>query len=46
MNRSTRVPGIGEAAPDFDVGGGQRASDLWAERHLVLFFFPKAFTPG
>lgn len=36
----------GTAAPDFDLGDGRKASEVWAEKHLVLYFFPKAFTPG
>ncbi len=36
----------GDAAPDFDLGDGRRASEVWADKHLVLYFFPKAFTPG
>ncbi len=36
----------GQTAPDFDLGDDRKASDIWAEKHLVLYFFPKAFTPG
>ena len=36
----------GDAAPDFTLGDGRKASEVWADRHLVLYFFPKAFTPG
>lgn len=36
----------GDTAPDFPLGDGRNASDVWADQHLVLYFFPKAFTPG
>jgi peroxiredoxin len=35
----------GDPAPDFDVGG-TRLSRILERRSVVLFFFPKAFTPG
>ena len=35
----------GSEAPDFNVGG-RSLYDLLGERAVVLFFFPKAFTPG
>jgi peroxiredoxin Q/BCP len=35
----------GQAAPDFPVGDGSLYQMLEA-RSVVLFFFPKAFTPG
>jgi peroxiredoxin len=34
-----------EEAPDFRVGD-RSLYDLLAEQAVVLFFFPKAFTPG
>jgi peroxiredoxin len=36
----------GDEAPDFEIAPGLRASTLWNDRHLVVYFFPKAFTPG
>ena len=36
----------GEQAPDFALGDGRMASELWQGNHLVIYFFPKAFTPG
>ena len=40
----------GEAAPDFTgtlAGGRQlRLRDFKGKRHLILYFFPKDFTPG
>lgn len=43
------VPQVGELAPDFDLptsGGGRlRLSDLRGKR-VILWFFPKADTPG
>lgn len=36
----------GDSAPDFDLGDGRKASALWADQHVVVYFFPKAFTPG
>ena len=40
----------GDAAPDFTgtvAGGGQlRLRDFRGRRHLILYFFPKDFTPG
>ncbi len=35
-----------DLAPDFQLGNGRMASSLWEHSHLVLYFFPKAFTPG
>jgi peroxiredoxin len=35
----------GDAAPDFAIGG-TTLHELLREREAVLFFFPKAFTPG
>lgn len=41
---------VGEKAPDFTgtVAGGQklRLRDLLKQRHVILYFFPKDFTPG
>jgi len=34
-----------DVAPDFKVGEGSLYGTL-AERAVVVFFFPKAFTPG
>ncbi len=40
----------GERAPDFSgtiAGGGQlKLDDFLGRRHLILYFFPKDFTPG
>lgn len=36
---------VGEVAPDFAVGEGTLYQTL-VERAAVVFFFPKAFTPG
>ncbi len=36
----------GDTAPDFDLDDGTKASQVWNKQHVVLFFFPKAFTPG
>jgi peroxiredoxin len=36
---------LGDAAPDFAIGK-DRLHRLLEEREVVLFFFPKAFTPG
>jgi peroxiredoxin len=35
----------GALAPDFEVGGTSLHA-LLEERAVVVFFFPKAFTPG
>jgi len=35
----------GTVAPDFKIGEGSLYQML-ASRSVVLFFFPKAFTPG
>lgn len=35
----------GQAAPDFAIGEGS-LHNLLTNRSVVLFFFPKAFTPG
>jgi len=35
----------GDAVPDFPIGDSTLAK-LLEERAVVLFFFPKAFTPG
>jgi peroxiredoxin Q/BCP len=41
---------IGEKAPEFSGklgdGGQFRLKDLQGRRHIVLYFFPKDFTPG
>ena len=36
----------GQSAPDFSLLDGRSASALWEQGHLVVYFFPKAFTPG
>ncbi len=36
----------GEEAVDFRLPTGGRASDLWQRAPVVVFFFPKAMTPG
>jgi peroxiredoxin Q/BCP len=40
----------GDAAPDFfgELGDGTtlRAADFRGKRHLIVYFFPKDFTPG
>ena len=35
----------GEVAPDFPVGG-RTLYQILGERSAVVFFYPKAFTPG
>jgi peroxiredoxin len=35
----------GDPAPDFAIGGGSLHA-LLRKRSAVVFFFPKAFTPG
>ena len=35
----------GDAAPDFAISG-TTLHELLREREAVVFFFPKAFTPG
>jgi peroxiredoxin Q/BCP len=41
---------IGDAAPDFEgalgSGGQLRLRDFRGRRHVILYFFPKDFTPG
>jgi peroxiredoxin Q/BCP len=41
---------VGDSAPDFTGklgGGGQfRLRDFRSRRHVILYFFPKDFTPG
>ena len=44
-----RLPRVGEGAPGFslpDHTGRKRSLTEFAGRHLVLFFFPRADTPG
>ena len=36
---------VGDTAPDFAIGA-TTLHRLLAERAAVVFFFPKAFTPG
>lgn len=49
MGTKGKMPGPGEAAPDFSVttseGKALRLADLRG-RWVVLWFFPKADTPG
>ncbi len=44
------TPAVGDAAPDAVLTNHQgqevRLSELWAAAPLVVYFFPKAFTPG
>lgn len=43
-----RIAGVlkpGAAAPDFPIGRGS-LHRLLEERAAIVFFFPKAFTPG
>ena len=47
--RSAGVPKIGDAAPEFslpDQNGNTRALADFSGKHLVLYFFPRADTPG
>jgi peroxiredoxin Q/BCP len=41
---------VGDRAPDFSAtladGRTVRLQDFRGRRHVVLYFFPKAFTPG
>lgn len=41
---------VGDAAPDVSLtnheGREVALSELWAESPVVVYFFPKAFTPG
>jgi peroxiredoxin len=37
---------VGEPAPDFAIGDGRRLSSLLKRGGAIVFFFPKAFTPG
>jgi peroxiredoxin len=36
---------VGDAAPDFPIGE-TTLQRILKEREVVVFFFPKAFTPG
>jgi peroxiredoxin Q/BCP len=40
----------GEAAPSWSgaIGGGKllRSEDYLGQKHVILYFFPKDFTPG
>jgi peroxiredoxin len=36
---------VGDAAPDFAIGDS-RLFKVLEERQAVIFFFPKAYTPG
>jgi peroxiredoxin len=37
---------VGDAAPDFQVDGGRTLHDILKTHVVVLFTFPRAFTPG
>lgn len=37
---------VGEVAPDFRVDAKRTLYDLLQTHAVVVFFFPKAFTPG
>ncbi len=41
---------VGDQAPDFEAtthtGEKIRLSDIWEDQPVVLFFYPKSFTPG
>lgn len=44
-----KLPVIGEPAPNFsleDQDGNLRSLVDYKEKKLVVYFFPKAFTPG
>ncbi|MBT4154597.1 MAG: redoxin domain-containing protein [Candidatus Marinimicrobia bacterium] len=44
-----KLPVIGESAPNFsleDQDGNLRSLVDYKEKRLVVYFFPKAFTPG
>lgn len=36
----------GQVAPDFQVDGQRTLYDLLKTHAVVVFFFPRAFTPG
>lgn len=40
-----RMLKVGDAAPDFPIGE-TTLQRILKEREVVVFFFPKAFTPG
>jgi peroxiredoxin len=46
----SQQPTPGDLAPDFSLSDGRSASALWGTSEsgqaLVVYFFPKAFTPG
>jgi peroxiredoxin len=37
---------VGDTAPDFAVDGKRTLYDLLKTHAVVVFFFPRAFTPG
>lgn len=37
---------VGDAAPDFRVDAKRTLHDLLKTHAVVVFFFPRAFTPG
>lgn len=49
MSAKRRLPAVGEAAPKFelpDQHGNTRSLGEFRGRRLVLYFFPRADTPG
>lgn len=40
------VLAVGQAAPDFAIGDGTTLHGLLRQGPVVVWFFPKAFTPG
>ena len=46
MNTIDSMLTVGMQALDFSLCDGQKLSDLWAKGHVIVYFFPKAFTPG
>jgi len=49
LARSPKTPKVGEAAPDFELAdheGRLRSSREFRGKWLVLYFFPRADTPG
>jgi thioredoxin-dependent peroxiredoxin len=49
-SKISRYPEEGEIAPDFRFtatnGESKKLSDYWGDRCIVLYFYPKDFTPG
>ena len=45
----SKTPNVGDVAPEFeltDAGGGTRSLAGFRGQHVVLYFFPRADTPG